>query len=126
MPRIQRIGVISVFLLGAIVTIISIVRLSQLITAPTADLKCKFFDTSDFFVPRTNHIATRSWVEIDLRSAGEPVTGLLCFCLPTYAPLIRGMTKNMGLDSSQVGTGSKIKTKLTGNGTLDNGEQQIS
>lgn len=52
-----------------------------------------------------------------LWSTAEPIIGLLCCCLPTYAPLLRGLLKK-GNTTAASGSGrSRGKNKSTSNGT---------
>lgn len=46
------------------------------------------------------------YVSLGLWSGAEPVSGLLCCCLPTYAPLMRRLVKSTRLGSWNSSTGS--------------------
>ncbi|KAJ5802122.1 uncharacterized protein N7503_004572 [Penicillium pulvis] len=100
----QKLGVIVVFGLGSLVTIISMVRLAGAVTSTDIDL-------------------TYGYVELGMWSAVEPVTGLLCCSLMTYGPFIkrirqvsrtyiRGNTNGHRSQSSS--TSLSIRNKLTG------------
>ncbi|KAH8703286.1 hypothetical protein BGW36DRAFT_443399 [Talaromyces proteolyticus] len=82
----QKVGVTVVFLLGFLVTIISIVRLKVIFS--------------------TGNDLTYSFVDLGLWSAAEPVTGLLCCSLVTYGPFVKRIPRWLG------GSGQKTETSL--------------
>ncbi|KAF2177433.1 hypothetical protein K469DRAFT_357641 [Zopfia rhizophila CBS 207.26] len=90
--RADRLGVIAVFGFGGLVTVISITRLAVILSE----------NTSGF-----------SWtkIQIGILSSAEPVTGLLCCCMLTYAPLVRGLFRKVNGTSSP---GETDETRMKG------------
>ncbi|QKX54326.1 uncharacterized protein TRUGW13939_01412 [Talaromyces rugulosus] len=90
----QKVGVTIVFLLGFLVTIISIVRLKKIYS--------------------TGSDLTYDFVDLGLWSAAEPVTGLLCCSLVTYGPFVKRIPRFFGGSSTQdTGTSLKSTTNAT-------------
>lgn len=98
MDRPTRIALIVVFLLGGLVTIISIVRLVYAARVSPIhsdfDPTCKLLSLS---TSRVKLIRSGTYVDLILWSIAEPVVGLVCCCLPTYGPLLRMFRNQIGL-----------------------------
>jgi len=95
----QRVGVISVFMLGGLVTIISVVRLENTLTL-------------------TNDDFTWTHVSLGLWSAAEPIIGLLSCSLLTYGPLLTRLRRQFGLTTTDTGKSGSSNTFTRQSGTL--------
>ncbi|KAI9651934.1 MAG: hypothetical protein M1831_007476 [Alyxoria varia] len=87
-----KVGVTSMFLMGGLVTIISIIRFYYALNSDYSDATYNLFSLS-------------AWSE------AEPPVGLVSACLPTYGPLIRRLTGKIRSSvpgQGYSGSGSKV------------------
>ena len=132
MPLQQKIAVIGMFGLGALVTITGIIRLRFVLLAhPPLALSADF---SRMFVPKKPRPLVRALNSLaDSRDAAiqwsiiETNSGILSACLPTLRPLYNGYRIDLVLSKlSSFCRGSRSTTRLKDNTRLNKMEQDFS
>ncbi|KAI9697469.1 MAG: hypothetical protein M1820_007804 [Bogoriella megaspora] len=97
LPQSSKLALIGIFMMGGLVTVISIVRLHYALQPVSSDF-------------------TWNYVDLGLWSDTEAPIGLLSVCLPTYGPLFRKLLLRVG--SSRL-TASEVSTRYGGDTTSD-------